>query len=85
MRHRSKIPVEVVGKVGQLRREKAVIFVVHDGREDASGLMFGLKVYGGSELIASCASAKRLADWAWAHDVDEVQHRYDLKLSDGEL
>lgn len=35
-------------------------------------------------LIAECASAKRLSDYAFDNGAQSVKHDYDLKLSDGE-
>lgn len=45
---------------------------------------FALTVPLSSVVIATCASAKRLSDWAFEHGAFCVRHDYDLSLSDGE-
>ncbi len=42
-------------------------------------------LYVAEDLIATCSSAKRLADWAWAHGAETVRYDYDLALSEDEL
>lgn len=39
----------------------------------------------GGDLIATCDSAKRLADWAFENGAWKVVYDYDLKLSDDEM
>lgn len=45
----------------------------------------GFGLWDGGALVATCTSAKRLADWAFENGARSVRHDYDLAIADGEL
>lgn len=53
-------------------------------RVSTSGVGFACLSVKTGEVIATCSSAKRLADWAFENGAFEVRHEYDCKLSDSE-